>query len=185
MNASIISRPADSCALVIFGGNGDVAWRKLVPSLFNLHIDKSLLETMAIIAVDCADIDDAAMRKRLPVSVKKFARAGKPRDWRNFGAHLSYCRGDFENSKTYVELASRLAKLDKDWTAKATHIFHLAVPLSLFGENPKMLAKAGRASDCERSRVVIEKPIGEKVESRADTQFSRVTDFSHRPLSGQ
>ena len=165
MNASKTSRPADSCALVIFGGNGDLAWRKLVPSLFNLHIDKSLPKQMAIIAVDRADIDDAALRKRLRAGVKKFARAGKPQDWRNFEAYLSYCRGDFENSKTYVELARRLSRLDKDWDAKATRIFHLAVPPSLFGEIPKMLAKAGLANDRERSRVVIEKPIGYDLES--------------------
>jgi glucose-6-phosphate 1-dehydrogenase len=59
-----------------FGGNGDLAWRKLVPSLFSLHIDKSLPEKMAIIAVDRPDIDDATLRKRLRVGVKKFARAG-------------------------------------------------------------------------------------------------------------
>jgi glucose-6-phosphate 1-dehydrogenase len=45
---------------VIFGGNGDLTWRKLVPSLFNLHLDKALPEKMAIIAVDRAEIDDAA-----------------------------------------------------------------------------------------------------------------------------
>jgi glucose-6-phosphate 1-dehydrogenase len=50
---------------VIFGGGGDLAWRKLAPSLFNLHLDKSLPEKMAIIAVDRADMDDAALRKRL------------------------------------------------------------------------------------------------------------------------
>jgi Glucose-6-phosphate dehydrogenase, NAD binding domain/Glucose-6-phosphate dehydrogenase, C-terminal domain len=160
-----VAGACNSCALVIFGGTGDLAWRKLVPSLFNLYVDKTLPEKMAIIAVDRADIDNAALRKRLRGGVKKFARAGKPKDWRNFEAHLSYCRGDFENSKTYVELARRLAKLDKDWNAKATHIFHLAVPPSLFSEIPKMLAKAGLASDRERSRVVIEKPIAYDLES--------------------
>jgi glucose-6-phosphate 1-dehydrogenase len=104
MKTSTILRPADSCALVIFGGNGDLTWRKFVPSLFDLYIDKSLPKQMAIIAVDRADIDDAALRKRLRAGVKEFARAGKPQDWRNFEAHLSYCRGDFENSKTYVDL---------------------------------------------------------------------------------
>ena len=160
MNASTTSAPADSCAVVIFGGNGDLAWRKLVPSLFNLHIDKSLPQKLAIIAVDRAEIDDAALRKRFHDGVKRFARAGKPQHWRNLEANLSYCRGDFENTKTYVELARRLAKLDKDWNAKATRIFHLAVPPSLFAEIPKMLARVGLSSDRERSRLVIEKPIG-------------------------
>jgi glucose-6-phosphate 1-dehydrogenase len=150
---------------VVFGGGGDLAWRKLVPSLFNLHLDKVLPEKMTIIAVDRADLDDATLRKRLSDGVKRFARAGKPQDWRKFAAHISYCRGDFENSKTYRELVRRLAKLDKDWNAKATHIFHLAVPTSLFGKIPKLLADAGLARDCQRSRVVIEKPIGYDLES--------------------
>jgi glucose-6-phosphate 1-dehydrogenase len=35
---------SDPCAFVVFGGGGDLAWRKLVPSLFNLHLDKGLPE---------------------------------------------------------------------------------------------------------------------------------------------
>lgn len=66
MNPSISSLAIDSCAFVIFGGNGDLAWRELVPSLFNLHLDKALPK-MAIIAVDRAEIDDAALHKRLRV----------------------------------------------------------------------------------------------------------------------
>jgi glucose-6-phosphate 1-dehydrogenase len=78
MNPSISSRAIDSCAFVIFGGNGDLTWRKLVPSLFNLHLDKALPEKMAIIAVDRAEIDDAALHKRLRDGAKKFARCVQP-----------------------------------------------------------------------------------------------------------
>lgn len=98
--------------------------------------------------MDRADLDDATLRKRLWDGAKRFARAGKPQDWRKFAAHISYCRGDFENSKTYRDLVRRLAELDKDWNAKATRIFHLAAPPSLFGKIPKLLADAGLARDC-------------------------------------
>ena len=80
---------------------------------------------------------NAALRKRPPAGVKKIrtgeqtARLAKLRS----APELLPC--DFENSKTYVELARRLARLEKDWNAKATHIFHLAVPPSLFGEIPE------------------------------------------------
>ena len=42
-------RPA---VLVIFGGGGDLTWRKLIPALFNLHLDKNLPQPFALRAVD-------------------------------------------------------------------------------------------------------------------------------------
>ena len=42
-------RPA---VLVIFGGRGDLTWRKLVPALFNLHLDKNLPQPFALRVVD-------------------------------------------------------------------------------------------------------------------------------------
>jgi len=57
---------------VIFGGGGDLTWRKLVPALFSLYLGKSLPEQTAIIAVDRANLSDAALRQRLHDGVKRF-----------------------------------------------------------------------------------------------------------------
>ncbi|MEW6297647.1 MAG: hypothetical protein AB1671_07900, partial [Thermodesulfobacteriota bacterium] len=50
--------------LVIFGGGGDLAWRKLIPAMFNLYRQKSLPDRFALIGVDRVEFaDDAACRQ--------------------------------------------------------------------------------------------------------------------------
>ena len=39
-------------AFVIFGGGGDLTWRKLIPALYNLWLDKWLVEPFKIFCVD-------------------------------------------------------------------------------------------------------------------------------------
>ena len=55
----------ESTIFVIFGAAGDLAWRKLVPSLCNLHFDKYLAERLAIIGLAGME---ACQREYDPVS---------------------------------------------------------------------------------------------------------------------
>ena len=64
---------------VIFGGAGDLTWRKLMPALFDLSQSHSIPVHFAIIAVDRVELSEDALRKRLHEGVKKFARSGKAR----------------------------------------------------------------------------------------------------------
>ncbi len=152
---------------VIFGGAGDLTWRKLVPALFDLSLDRSLPAQFAIIAVDRAESSDNALRRRLHDGVNQFSRFGKARTaaWNQFARHIHYQPGDFKKLATYAALGAQCVKLEKEWGAKAHRIFYMATPPSMFGEIPKYLGRAGLARDREWSRIVIEKPIGYDLES--------------------
>jgi glucose-6-phosphate 1-dehydrogenase len=152
---------------VIFGGAGDLTWRKLAPALFDLSQDRSLPAHFAIIAVDRADQSDEKLRRHLQDGVKKFSRHGKasPGPWREFARHIFYQQGDFKKPQTYKTLAEQCAKLEKEWGAKAHRIFYMATPPSMFGEIPKYLGQAGLARDRAWARIVVEKPIGYDLES--------------------
>ena len=62
---------------VIFGGAGDLAWRKLVPALFDLSQDRSLPADFAIIAVDRVNLSDEKLRRRLHTA----SRSSRVRRW--------------------------------------------------------------------------------------------------------
>jgi glucose-6-phosphate 1-dehydrogenase len=160
-------RPPEPVVFIIFGGAGDLTWRKLIPSLFTLHLNRSLPEQFAIIGVDRAAFTDVTLRARLRAGVRQFSDPGpiKPREWNEFAARISYQRADFAAAGTYRILAKHLAALDESWGAKATRIFHLATPPSLVGVIPKLIAAAGLARERTRSRIVVEKPIGSDLES--------------------
>ena len=152
---------------VIFGGAGDLTWRKLVPALFDLSQDRSMPADFSVIAVDRVAMSDEKLRQRLHNGVNQFSRFGKAKDaaWNQFAKHIRYQQGDFKKPQTYAALGAQCARLEKEWGAKVHRIFYMATPPSMFGEIPKYLGKAGLARDREWARIVVEKPIGYDLES--------------------
>ena len=134
---------------VIFGGAGDLTWRKLVPALFDLSQDRSVPVNYSIIAVDRVGLSDEKLRRRLHDGVKKFSRQGiaKAGEWSEFARHIRYQQGDFKKLQTYTVLGEQCAKLEKEWGGKVHRVFYMATPPSMFGEIPKILGKAGLARD--------------------------------------
>jgi glucose-6-phosphate 1-dehydrogenase len=151
----------------IFGGAGDLTWRKLVPALFDLSQDRSLPPDFSIIAVDRVELDEDKLRRRLHDGANRFSRRGKVNAdaWNQFAKHIHYQQGDFKKLQTYSALGDRCTQLEKEWNAKAHRIFYMATPPTMFGEIPKYLGEAGLARDLERARIVVEKPIGYDLES--------------------
>jgi len=152
---------------VVFGGAGDLAWRKLIPALFDLFQERSLPAHFQIVAVDRIAMSDEKLRQRLHDGVNQFSRLGKAKGaaWNQFAQQIYYQQGDFKKPQTYSTLSAQCAALEKEWGAKVHRIFYMATPPSMFGEIPKYLGKAGLGRDCPTSRIVVEKPIGYDLES--------------------
>ena len=174
----------DPTILVIFGGAGDLTWRKLVPALFSLQHDGRLPSHFAIIAVDRTDLTDADLHKRLHEGINQFSRRGiaKGLEWNQFAKHIHYLQGDFEKQKTYSEIAKQCKKLEEQWGAPAHRIFYMATPPALFGIIPKFLNKAGLSEDIERSRIVVEKPIGYDLKSALELNSILTANFSEAQI---
>jgi glucose-6-phosphate 1-dehydrogenase len=146
----------------IFGGSGDLTWRKLVPSLFDLFQDSSMPADFSIIALDRIKLNDIELHQRFREGIEKFSRRGKVADkvWSKFAKHIYYKQGDFTKPKIYTILKEQCSKLEKEWNTIPQIIFYMATPPVMFGEIPKHLKIAGLVKDRERTRIVVEKPIG-------------------------
>jgi glucose-6-phosphate 1-dehydrogenase len=153
--------------IMIFGGAGDLTWRKLVPSLFDLYRDGRMPKQFAIIAVDRVPFRDAELHKRFLDGVKRFSRNGKmkSRGWSDFARHVTYQQGDFKDPVTYSNLEKSCAKLEENWKVKASHVFHMATPPVMVGVIPELLADAGLNRNRVRDCIVVEKPIGQDLDS--------------------
>jgi glucose-6-phosphate 1-dehydrogenase len=157
----------DSTALVIFGAGGDLAWRKLIPALYDLSLDRWLPEHFAVVGLDLKTMDDDTFRSHLREGVDQFSRHGRVSDdiWKAFAERLSFATADFGDAAAYTALADRLAKQDQAWGAPATRIFYLATPPTLMETIAQNLAKAGLAQDGAHDRIVVEKPFGHDLAS--------------------
>jgi glucose-6-phosphate 1-dehydrogenase len=152
---------------VIFGGAGDLSWRKLIPALYNLYLDQWLPEKFLIIGTGHRHTIDEDFRRHLKEGVDQFSRRGKATDeeWRGFASHLSFMAADLDQPEVFKELARKLADQDKAWDALANRIFYLGLPPGMIEPVAKELGQAGLNQDRQRARIVVEKPFGHNLAS--------------------
>ena len=154
--------------LIIFGADGDLTWRKLVPALYNLFLDDFMPEKYAILGVDGKSGSVNAWRKRLKGGVDEFSRRGKAEAarWTDFASHLlDYQAGDFDDADTYTALAKAVEAQSKNWGEDAECVFYLATPPSIVETIVGNLGQAHLTDDHQRTRVVVEKPFGRDLAS--------------------
>ena len=163
---------ADPVSLVIFGGTGDLARRKLLPALYNLHLDGVLPPRTAIVGAGHPAMSDDQYREFAKDGVKEFSR--RPIDeaaWRPFAESLFFVPGSFEDSAAFAALGSRLDIIEHERGLPGNRIYYLAVPPSMFVTITEQLARARfvkppsmrsapGAKGAPFARLIVEKPIG-------------------------
>jgi glucose-6-phosphate 1-dehydrogenase len=162
----ISARKPDPVIITIFGGGGDLTWRKLIPALFDVYRDDWLPDQCAIVGVDIENYSNTSYRDHLAKGVSKFSRHRKTaRTWKDFGNAITYHKLDFTNKKSYQSLSKVIEKIEAKWETEVCRIFYLAIPPSFIKPVSQLLAGSGLASNVEHSRVIIEKPFGRDYES--------------------
>jgi glucose-6-phosphate 1-dehydrogenase len=70
-------RRVPECAIVIFGANGDLTRRKLMPALYRLAYDRRLSAGFAVIGTSRTALSDDQFRERMLEAVKKYSEDTK------------------------------------------------------------------------------------------------------------
>jgi len=158
-------KAASPCAMVIFGGTGDLTKRKLVPALYNLVKVRLLPENFAVIGVAHDDLSPEQFRAQVTQFLD--AEDQKTQACEEFTRRLHYQRGDFANPATYSVLSHRLSEIDREYKTDGNYLFYLATSPKFFGQIVQQLGTSGLSNEEEGKwrRVVIEKPFGNDLES--------------------
>ncbi len=141
------------CDLVLFGTQGDLARRKLLPSLYQLEKAELIAPETTIIGVSRGEATDGEYIVQVRESLETFMK--EPIDstvWERFSRRLRYAKIDLSQPDQYAILRDRVDQAQRET------VNYCAVAPALFGPICQGLAAAGLATD--RSRVVLEKPIG-------------------------
>lgn len=143
--------------MVIFGGSGDLAKRKLIPALYMLH-KRSLLENdFKIIATGRSILTSDQFRERAEESLSKYInKSDFESGWvESFLPRLSYFVSDPESINDVMSLGENIKGLaGNDYRV----LFYLATPPSLYEIIPGNLKDAGLVSSS--TRIIVEKPFG-------------------------
>ena len=171
-------------ALVIFGGGGDLTWRKLIPALYNLWLDQWLADPFKIFCVDGKPNELADFVQHLRDGIDTFSRQGKAADdaWAKFSAAIQYIQADFNDPAPYAGLATKLDQLDEQWKVRATRLFYLSTPPTVVQMIATHLQQSGLTEDKTSARVVCEKPFGHDLESAQALNAFLTSRFDERQL---
>lgn len=150
-------------SVVIFGATGDLAWRKLVPALYNLHLDNQLPKKFSIFGMNRRAVNLEEWRNHLLDGINQFSRRGpaEPDRWEDFAKHLMLCQpGNFAEASTFEALKKTLIGQEKSWNEPAVRVFYLSTPPTIVQTIVHNLGEAHLTSDRQHTRLVVEKPFG-------------------------
>jgi glucose-6-phosphate 1-dehydrogenase len=146
--------------LVLFGGTGDLAWRKLMPALFQAFRHGTLPDGGRIIGVARDGLSDDEYRALIKARFEQVEGAKRPNDgeFERFAAMLHFLRMDLSKPGDYARLASTLKERNAD-----TIVMYVATAPALFTSVVEQIAAAGLNGP--QTRVVLEKPLGHDLAS--------------------
>ena len=157
-------RRVPECAIVIFGANGDLTKRKLLPALYRLAVDRRLPESFSIVGNSRTPMSDDAFRDKLRESVRKFSEDTPLDDalWTRFARNIHYVAGDMKDPEMYAALAAKAGETRQD-----NLLFYLSTQPSYYetvvgglGES-KLNLNGGSGW----RRIIVEKPFGHDLDS--------------------
>ena len=157
MSEKFLNKPFD---MVIFGGTGDLARRKLLPSLYRRDYHTQICNDARIVCVARQDISREEFLSLVRESLLQFIKEsefGEP-DWKQFSQCLHYIKLDIVIAEDWKSLTHFLNQQPDH-----VRIFYLATLPDLYSTVVSMLS--GNTLINDNSRIVLEKPVGSDLPS--------------------
>ncbi|WP_375624561.1 MULTISPECIES: glucose-6-phosphate dehydrogenase [unclassified Bartonella] len=162
---------------IVFGGNGDLASRKLLPALYHCQCVGQFSEPTRIIGASRTSLSHEEYQNFVRISLEKHIH---PKDLNStelnrFLARLSYVSVDISSNRGWEDLALLLSQDSADIRA-----FYLAVSSSLFADIAMKLGKNDLVTP--QTRIIIEKPIGCDVKTAVSLNDAFANAFNEEQI---
>jgi glucose-6-phosphate 1-dehydrogenase len=153
--------------LFIFGGSGDLNYRKLIPALFNLFVDERMPHQFAIFGIGRSEYTNDRYRDHLLEGIKAFSRRKEKENgkWEAFAKNVSYLKFDASDATSYTNITECIKVKEKEFGLTPVVIFYLAVAPQLVPVIAKNLQQLPACFQRKSTRIVVEKPFGHDLQS--------------------
>ncbi|MBS0564749.1 MAG: glucose-6-phosphate dehydrogenase [Proteobacteria bacterium] len=163
--------PVENFDLVVFGGTGDLARRKILPGLFRRYAGGHIPDAARIIGAARAEMDDAAFRAFAGAAIAEFVDEDKRQGdmVERFLAHLGYVQIDATGERGWDRLKAAVRP-------EVVQAFYFSVAPTLFGELAERLHRFEIARP--DARIVVEKPFGRDRETARALNATLASHFT-------
>jgi glucose-6-phosphate 1-dehydrogenase len=164
-----LPRVPEPCALVVFGITGDLARKKLLPAVYDLHSRGLLPTDFVLVGFARRDWDDGDFEDMSRESARKGARTPwREEVWSRLAGNIRFVPGSFDDDNAFDTLSTCIDEMRDSHGIKGNAAFYLSIPPSAFPVVLKQLQRTGMADNDKSGgwrRVVVEKPFGYDLES--------------------
>ena len=166
--------PVDEFDLVIFGGTGDLARRKILPGLFRRFLSGQMPSGSRIIGAARSDLDTDGYRQMIRAAIAEFGGVEKSdTKIEEFLAQLHYIPVDAKGEAGWKELHDLIR-------FEVVNAFYFSVAPSLFGDLAERLHTFNIADN--DSRVVVEKPFGRDLATAQELNDTLAEHFNETQI---
>lgn len=165
---------------IIFGGTGDLAYRKLYPALYNLYKKKYINENFAVIGTARREWSDDYYQDVVYNSVKDIKESKE--DALEFASHFRYQSHNVNDTENYVSLLKLSNELDKEYKLDGNRVFYLSVSPSFFGTISSHLKAENLISEDGFNRLIIEKPFGSDLKNSNELNNHILESFTEEQI---
>ncbi|CCC71669.1 hypothetical protein NCAS_0H03590 [Naumovozyma castellii] len=156
--------------LVIFGASGDLAKKETFPALFGLYSEGALDPSTKIICYARSNITVEKIREMCLPYCRKSTTGNDEAKMKEFFKMVSYVQGAYDTDDGYIRLRDEIESFEAERGVTEPHrVFYLAVPPSIFLTVAGQVKKNVYAEN-GITRVIVEKPFGDDLESSREMQ---------------
>jgi glucose-6-phosphate 1-dehydrogenase len=153
--------------IVICGITGDLAQKKIVPALFDLHKNGKLGENFRLVGFSRREMTSAEIQTFVETILSEHNLDCPSVE--DFIKKVSYVSGQFDDKNSYQKLSRHLAELDKERGTCSNKLFYFAVPPTLYETLAVQISDSGLSIPCGGedgfARILIEKPFGKDLKT--------------------
>jgi glucose-6-phosphate 1-dehydrogenase len=165
-----IEAVAGPTGFAVFGASGDLAYRKLYHSLYELYRRDLMSDHFYVLGCGRSEYSDSGFQDSVEKALRQGLDSFDEAKLKSFVTHFFYASGDYADDAFYKNICQRLSCLDEQFNVSGTRIFYLSVPPFLYEPIVEKIgqmklqcpAVSGRLQDV---RLVVEKPFGRDLTS--------------------
>lgn len=150
--------------LVIFGSNGDLARRKLLPAIFQLYTGNFLPANFVVVGAGSQEKDENAYRKDVQAALKEFLpneTAARKESLAVFLKQVYYKKVHNQTTADFEGLRDYLYRLSDQLNIRRNIIYYFSIPPFLYETVAANLVNYGlNTEDDGWKRIIVEKPFG-------------------------
>ncbi|MGH8873074.1 MAG: glucose-6-phosphate dehydrogenase [Acidimicrobiia bacterium] len=170
----------DSHLFVIFGGTGDLAQRKLIPSLYRLIAEEEVGDRCLVLGVSRQDVGDEGYRDWAESALVAAGLSGEEVS--------TWCRRNLyhhalpDGPEAFVSLRERIEAIEAERGLPGNRVLYMAIPPVAFARTIQGLGSSGLNRSKGWARVVVEKPFGTDLETARQLNDLVLTHFDESQI---